>query len=108
MHAIHPVFHVSQLKPTTPNTIPDRVQSPPPPIKIDGEPEYEVASILDSKVDRRRRCKLLYLVKWTGYENTDEETSWLPADELEDARELVSDFHAAYPDKPGPLDSLTS
>ena len=100
--AIHPVFHVSQLEPSVPNTIPNRTQPPPPPVEIDGEIEYEIAEILDSKIDNWRRCKLLYYVKWSGYEGTDEETSWLPATELEHAQELVADFHARYPRKPGP------
>jgi hypothetical protein len=51
-------------------------------------------------------CKFLYLVKWAGYEGTNEETSWLLATELRHAMEIVTDFHAAYPDKPGPLGSL--
>jgi hypothetical protein len=29
--------------------------------------------------------------------------SWLLATELGNASELVSDFHNAYPDKPGPI-----
>ena len=32
MQAVHPVFHVSMLEPSIPNTIPDRVQTPPPPV----------------------------------------------------------------------------
>jgi hypothetical protein len=107
MRAVHPVFHVSQLEPATPNIIPNRTQPPPPPIEVDGEPEYEIAEILDSKIDRRRRnCQLLYLVKWAGYEGTDEETSWLLATELSHASELVSGFHSAYPTKPGPLSHI--
>ena len=102
--AIHPVFHVSMLEPATPNTIPDRVQSPPPPVFIDGEPEFEITEILDSKVDQRHRnCKLLYPVRWTGYAGTDEETSWILATELRNAPKLVADYHTAYPAKPGPL-----
>src|SRR5437868_7115697 len=104
MRAVHPVFHISQLESTTPNTIPGCIQPPVPPIVIDGEPEFEIAEILDSKVDNCRLCKLLYLVRWAGYEGTDEETSWILATELGHALELVSDFHAAYPDKPGPLE----
>jgi hypothetical protein len=104
MRAVHPVFHVSQLEPCSPNTIPNRTQPPPPPIEVDGEPEFEIAEILDSKIDKRRKhCQLLYLVRWAGYEGTDEETSWLLATELGNASELVNDFHAAYSDKPGPL-----
>ena len=51
MRAVHPVFHVSQLEPTTPNTILNRSQPPPPPVEVDGEPEYEITEILDSKLD---------------------------------------------------------
>ena len=102
MRAIHPVFHVSQLEPATPNTIPNRTQPPPPPVEVDGELEYEIAQILDSKIDNRRRSKLLYKVRWAGYEGTPDEEDWLPASELAHAQELVSDFHARYPNKPGP------
>ena len=103
MRAVHSVFHVSMLEPTTPNSILNRIQSPPPPVKIDGEPEYEISEILDSKVDKRRRhCNVLYLVRWAGYEGTDEETSWVLASELGNTPEIVSDFHAAYLAKPGP------
>ena len=102
MRTVHPVFHVSMLEPAPTSAIPDRTNDPPPPVEVDGELEYEIAEVLDSKVDRRRRCKLLYLVRWTGYEGTDDETSWVTADELAHAQELVRDFHTAYPDKPGP------
>ena len=103
---VHPVYHVSMLEPTIPNEIPNRVQSPPPPVDVQGDLEYEIAEVADSKIDRRRSGKLLYLVRWLGYENTDDEFSWLPATELEHAKDLISDFHAAYPDKPGPLANL--
>ena len=102
MCVVHPVFHVSMLKPATPNLIPNRIQLPPPPVKIDGEPKYEISEILDSKVDKHRRhCNVLYLVHWAGYEGTDEETSRVLASELRNAPKIVSDFHAAYPAKPG-------
>ena len=107
MHAIHPVFHVSQLKLSYPNTIPNCRETPPTPVTIDGEPEYKIEDILDSKIDNRRHaCKLLYLVKWAGYKGTDKETTWLLASELDHAKELVMDFHRKYPGKPGPLLSL--
>jgi len=103
MRAIHPVFHVCMLEPHKPSKIPNRIDEPPAAIEVEGELEYEIAEILDSKLDRRRCCERLYLVKWFGYEGTDEETSWLPADELDHASDLVADFHNAYPHKPGPL-----
>jgi hypothetical protein len=94
------------LESAPPNSIPNRTQEPPPPVKIQGELEYEIESILDSKIDKRCKCPLLYLVKWSGYEGTDEETSWLPASELDNTSESISDFHSAYPSKPGPLSLL--
>ena len=106
LRAVHPVFHVSQLEPATPNTIPNWVQPPPPPIEVDEDVEYEISEILDSKNDKRRKCQLLYLVRCSGYEGTDQETDWLPATELQHATELVQDFHNSYPSKPGPLNSL--
>jgi len=104
MRSIHPVFHVVQLELATPNTIPERFQPPPPAVEVDGKLEYEIVEILDSKIDsHRQHCKLLYLVRWAGYQGTDEETSWLLATELGNASELVQDFHHRYPEKPGPF-----
>ena len=91
------------LEPASPNTIPNRIQPPPPPVIVDGEPKFEISEVLDSKIDNRQKaCKLLYLVRWTGYEGTDEETSWILATELDHASKLVQDFHKSYPTKPGP------
>ena len=101
MKSVHPVFHISQLKLSHPSIIPNRVQPLPPPIEVDGEIEYEVKEILDSKIDRRRcHCQLLYLVCWAGYAGTDEETLWLLAMELDHTSELVVRYHLKYPNKP--------
>ena len=37
----------------------------PPAIEVDGVPEFEVHSIMDSRIRRR---KLEYLVDWVGYD----------------------------------------
>jgi len=103
MRAVHPVFHVSMLEPATPNPFQQCSEPLPAPIIIDGEPEYEISKIVDSKIDCQRACKLLYKVIWLGYEDTDNNSEWLPATELEHAKELVNDFHLKYPAKPGPL-----
>ena len=94
------------LEPATSKKIPNWTQSPPPPIEVQGKLKYEIAEVLDSKIDQRHSCKLLYLVCWLGYENTNEEFSWLLATELKHAKELTSNFHSAYLDKPGPLSHL--
>jgi len=103
MRAIHPVFYVSMLEPATPNSFQQRSEPPPAPIIIDGEPEYEISKIVDSKIDHRRACKLLYKVIWLGYKDTNNDSEWLPATELEHAKELVNSFHLKYPAKLGPL-----
>ena len=103
MHSVHPVFHVSMLEPTTSNTFSKRIQPAPAPVIIDGEPEYEISRIVDSKINHRQACKLLYKVIWLGYEDTGDESEWIPTSKLTHAVDLVSDFHIAYPTKPGPL-----
>jgi hypothetical protein len=50
------------LEPSTLNSIPNHIQPPPPPVIIEEEPEYKIFKILDSKLDKRWACKLLYLV----------------------------------------------
>ena len=74
-------------------------------VKIDGEEEFKILEILDSKIDLRWKCKLQYLVHWLEYEGTDKELSWIATDEVY-ALEAISGFHSFYPDKPGPSDSL--
>lgn len=57
---VHPVFHVSLLEPYRENPFPARRQEPPPPIEVEGDLEYEVKEILDSKIVRG---KLKYYVE---------------------------------------------
>ena len=77
MRSVHPVFHVSMLEPATSNTFSERIQPAPALVIIDGEPEYEISQIVDSKIDRRQACKLLYKVIWLGYEDTGDESELL-------------------------------
>jgi hypothetical protein len=94
---LHPVFHVSLLEPCASTSIPDRVFPPPPPVYLAEGPEYEVQSILDSKIMRN---KLYYLVDWLGY--TPNDRTWEPAENVANAPQLLEEFHKAYPNKPGP------
>ena len=75
------------LEPSAPNEFLNRTETLRPPVIIDGEMEFEISEILDSKIDKCRKCKLQYLVKWSGYEGTDEEISWIPISELKHAME---------------------
>jgi RNase H-like domain found in reverse transcriptase/Reverse transcriptase (RNA-dependent DNA polymerase)/Integrase zinc binding domain/Chromo (CHRromatin Organisation MOdifier) domain/Integrase core domain len=96
---IHDVFHVSLLDRYTP---PGPGQPQPEPLPTiaaseDTEEEWEVERILDSK---RRYRKLHYLVQWAGYDYV--RTSWEPAENLENASQLVEQFHRENPGKPRP------
>jgi len=99
MRLLHPVFYVSLLKLYRENTILNRTQSPPLPVEVDGATEYKVSAILDSHIHHR---KLQYLVQWAGYEATAEALSWEGIDNVKNSPLLVAQFHAKYPDKPGP------
>jgi hypothetical protein len=77
---IHPVFHVSLLKPYLSD---GRVQ-PPSPIIIDGETYYRIDRILDHRISKRgRHTSLEYLVKWLDYGS--EHNSWEPAANLQES-----------------------
>ena len=43
LHSIHPVFHVSQLEPSTPSIIEGCHNPPSPSIEVEGNLEYEIA-----------------------------------------------------------------
>jgi len=103
IRAVHPMFHVSMLRPATPNTFQQCSEPLLALVIIDREPKYEISKIVDSKIDRQRAYKLLYKVIWLGYEDTDNNSKWLPVMELEHAKELVNNFHLKYPFKPGLL-----
>jgi len=90
---IHPVFHVSLLRPyRNPTTFPDRAlpSPPPPPVTIDDATEYVVEKILDH---RTRRHRTEYLVKWDGYPDYD--ASWEPQEHLANAPEILRAYKAS-------------
>jgi len=76
---IHPVFHISQLEPAPTIKIPNCNNLPPPPIEVEGNLEFKLTQILDSKWDKGRRNPLQYYVRWASYKGTPEEYSWLNA-----------------------------
>jgi hypothetical protein len=78
MSCLHPVFNVVKLTPASADPIPGcHPKLPPPPELVDGEEEYEVEEILDSKMFRGR---LRFLIKWKGYGR--EHNSWEYATEV--------------------------
>ena len=83
------------------SSISGRVTSPPPPVEVSNGFEYEVATILDSKIVRN---KLYYLVDWLGYTTNDR--TWEPIENLANASTMVVAFHNQYPYRPNPQYSL--
>ncbi len=99
-YRIHPMFHVSLLKPhhepVSLPTEPGQTEEPPPPLILDKGSVYKVKEILQS---RRRGGQLQYLVDWERY--GPEEWSWVPRTDILDPA-LLTEFHAAHPDQPAP------
>jgi hypothetical protein len=95
----HNIHHISLLEPAGNDLYPGQCPNTPPPFEIDGEEEYFIEAILDSRIHRR---KLQYLVKWIGYDMPD----WEPA-KLHSQSEAVDRFHEKYPNKHGPLPNVT-
>ena len=60
--AYYPVFHVSMLELSTLNMFSGHEPTPGPQVILDREPEYKISEILDSKIDKHRKCELQYLV----------------------------------------------
>jgi len=75
----------------------------PPLVELDDSDKWEVNWILNSRFDCwGKGLGLLYLVKWKGFDNMPDTTSWETPEHLGNIPDLVQAFHLAYPDKPLP------
>ena len=91
MSRLHPVFNIVKLTPALEDPIQGRWPQPPPlPEIIDGEEEWVVEEILDSRVVKR---KLQYLIKWEGFGI--KHNSWESWDDIH-APDLVANFHQKH------------
>ena len=91
MH-VHPVFHVSQIKPAVTCPLSAPVPAPPPPrVLTDGDLAWEVAKVMDV---RRYGRGYQYLVDWVGYRP--EDRSWVPRSYFADDSALA-EFYANNP-----------
>ena len=97
---LHPVFHVSLLRPMPKSELEGRVIPPPGPIGLE-EDKYEVKAIVDSRI---RGKQLQYRVQWKGYEGHQQEYTWEPAENLHELTDTLDTYHAKYPDKASPTD----
>jgi hypothetical protein len=92
--SIHPVFHIDLLTPYKETIMHGPNFTRPTPELIDGEEEYSVEKILDSRHFGRRR-RLQYLVKWEGYPDAD--NMWVDKDDVF-ADDKVQEFKNSNPD----------
>ena len=94
-------INVSHLLLYKPPTIPGQQITPQPPIDVEGELEYMVEEILDSRLQHN---KLEFLVKWEGY--TDENNSWEPEDNCRNASRAIKDFYKQYLEAPRQIERM--
>ena len=83
MSNIHPIMHVSLLKPYTAL----KGVRPPPLPNGDGTDEYEIENILAHR--RTKGGQKKYLVKWKGY--TFEESTWEPEKNFK--QHTIAEYH---------------
>jgi hypothetical protein len=102
--SIHPMFHIDLLTPYHETIMHGPNYQRPLPDLVDGEEEYSVEKILDSRQFGRRQC-LQYLVKWEGYPDSD--NMWVDKDDVF-ADDKVQEFKALNPDKNTHIRSLSS
>lgn len=92
---VHPVFHVSLLEKDNPDNW-ERTPQPLPPVFVDGEEEWEVDKIVNSKTDRGKRK---YLVRWKGFGISGD--TWEPLEHLTGVEDLIEKFHLDNPNAVG-------
>ena len=90
---IHDVFHADLLTPYHETELHGPNFTRPPPDLIDGEEEYEVEEILQSRRFGRGR-KVQYLVKWKGYPES--ENQWVDWNDVH-ADEVIVEFKKKNP-----------
>ena len=84
---IHPVFYIDKLRLAATDPFPSQRNDDyqPPPILIEGEPEWEIEEIQDTRAKRwGRGFRREFLVKWKGYRVPE----WTAAHLLQDTAAL--------------------
>ncbi|KAJ9524069.1 hypothetical protein QJQ45_022572, partial [Haematococcus lacustris] len=90
MSRLHPVFHVSLIKPYTGTD----VGFMPPPVEwLDEEPVYYVERLLDHRQVHAGKAKE-YLVQWEGYDA--DHNTWEPRSNLVGCDKILTEYNAAH------------
>ena len=88
---LHDVFHATLLTPYKETALNGQSYQEPTPDLVNGQPEWEVESILRV----RRRCnQLQFLVQWKGFREA--HNSWEPEKNIH-VDELIEDFYKRHP-----------
>jgi hypothetical protein len=82
---IHRVKPVSLLDSVVEYPLDGQVVPPTPSVEDDGEEEYQVSSVKDSRMYRKQ---LQYLIRWIGYDSL----TWDPA-QFVDGLQAMGDFN---------------
>ena len=82
---MHPVFHVSLLKPWA---VDGRLHPPHPRLLLDGQLVWTVDRILDHREGQRKNLTE-FLIRWEGYDKAND--SWEPEANIFDPK-LVQDY----------------
>ena len=91
MRRLHPMFHVSRIKPAVTYVLCSALATPPPPHVIDGGETFTVNRLMDC---RRWGRGLQYLVNWEGYGL--ELRAWTPARFILD-KDLIREYPRTNP-----------
>ncbi|KAJ9507004.1 hypothetical protein QJQ45_005485 [Haematococcus lacustris] len=90
MSRLHPVFHVSLIKPYTGT---DVGFMPPPVTWMDETPVYYVERLLDHKGVKDNKASF-YLVQWEGYDST--HNTWEPRSNMTDCDKVLAEYNAIH------------
>ena len=82
---LHPVFHVSQLRPYYSD---GTYQPPPPVLYVEGEPLWQVETLLDHQLRGKQHH---YKVLWEGYD----EPTWEPLKNLDQCEDAIKEYWEA-------------
>ncbi|KAJ9520707.1 hypothetical protein QJQ45_007569 [Haematococcus lacustris] len=90
MSRLHPVFHVSLIKPCTGT---DVGFMPPPVTCMDKTPVYYVERLLDHKGVKDNKASF-FLVQWEGYDST--HSNWEPRFNLTGCDKILAEYNAIH------------
>ena len=93
---IYLVFYALLLRLDPDNLLPNQIAPVLLPVIVNNEEAWQVEKVLDSCYHYGR---LSYRVAWGGHLP---DPTWYPAENFDDAAELIQEFHTAYPRKPKP------